>query len=53
VCCLSEVCVPRFYVSCLKESVLISRRESPLDVAPASPFIVPKGRARITFVVKK
>jgi hypothetical protein len=24
-----------------------------LDVAPASPFIVPKGRARVTFVVKK
>jgi hypothetical protein len=25
----------------------------PLDVAPASPFIVPKGRARITFMVKR
>jgi hypothetical protein len=25
----------------------------PLDVAPASPFIVPKGRAHVTFVVKK
>jgi hypothetical protein len=24
-----------------------------LDVAPASPFIVPKGRARVTFVAKK
>jgi hypothetical protein len=24
-----------------------------IDVAPASPFIVPKGRARVTFVVKR
>ena len=27
-------------------------KQGPLDVAPASPFIVPKGRARVTFVVK-
>jgi hypothetical protein len=26
---------------------------SPLDVAPASPFIVFNGRARVTFVVKR
>jgi hypothetical protein len=51
--CLSKVCVPRFYVSCLKESVSISRRESPLDVAPAFPFIVSKGRARVIFMVKR
>jgi hypothetical protein len=25
---------------------------APLDVAPASPFIASKGRARVTFVVK-
>jgi hypothetical protein len=51
VCCLSEACVPHFCVH-LKESVLIHHHESTLDVAPASPFIVSKGRARVTFVVK-
>jgi hypothetical protein len=53
VCCLSEVCVPRFYVSCLKEFVSISRHESPINVALASPFIVFKRRARVTFVIKR
>jgi hypothetical protein len=38
-----EVCV---FVVCL------FRRACPFDVAPASPFIVFKGRARVTFGVK-
>jgi hypothetical protein len=29
------------------------RSELPLDVAPASPFIIFKGRARVTFVIKR
>jgi hypothetical protein len=37
---------------CSRIGVLF-RSESPLDVALASPFIVPKGRARVTFAVKR
>jgi hypothetical protein len=52
VCCLSEACGPCFCVH-LKESILIRHRESALDVPPASSFIVSKGRARVTFMVKR
>jgi hypothetical protein len=31
----------------------VTQSISLLDVAPTSPFIVPKGRARVTFVVKR
>jgi hypothetical protein len=34
-------------------SELCSSLVVPLDVAPASPFIVPKGRAWVAFVVKR
>jgi hypothetical protein len=42
--CLREVSVR---CVCRLREVLLS------DVAPASPFIVSKGRARVTFVVKR
>jgi hypothetical protein len=32
---------------------VLSKTRPPLGVAPASPFIVSKGRARVTFVVKR
>jgi hypothetical protein len=40
------VCLSAWSVRCVSIRV-------PLDVAPASPFIVPKGRAQVTFVVKR
>jgi hypothetical protein len=43
--CLGEVCVCSFLRS-FDASI-------PLDVAPSSSFIVPTGRARVTFVVKR
>jgi hypothetical protein len=39
-------------VRCVLEQESVSI-EVPPDVAPASPFIVPKRRARVTFVVKR
>jgi hypothetical protein len=33
--------------------VVVVSGGSSLDVAPVSPFIVPKGRARVTFMVKR
>jgi hypothetical protein len=46
------VSVSSWLVGCVSNWDLFSIRD-PLDVAPASPFIVPKGRARVTFVVER
>jgi hypothetical protein len=40
-------------VMCAFRSESSRRSELTLDVAPASPFIVFKGRTRVTFMVKK
>jgi hypothetical protein len=40
-------------VRCVLEQESISPPRVSLDVASTSPFIVPKGRARVTFVVKR